>query len=116
MVRLEFATVVSFEEVAEAIRALPLNPRQLDPTLAPRLLSYIAGLGNSEDLELLKGLTPRELEILKLIGQGKNNKEIGAQLHLGEGTVKNKVSMILAQLGLRDRTQVAVWVQKNRVA
>ncbi|BDA66961.1 hypothetical protein CAL7716_011270 [Calothrix sp. PCC 7716] len=48
-----------------------------------------------------------------LIGKGNNNREIAQKLYLTEGTVKNYVSQILARLGLRDRTQVALWVKQN---
>ena len=56
----------------------------------------------------LQALTPREKEVLALIGQGASNKEIAQQLFLSEGTVKNHVTSILGRLGLRDRTQAAL--------
>jgi DNA-binding NarL/FixJ family response regulator len=54
-------------------------------------------------------LTEREKEVLALLGQGLNNKEIAGSLFLTEGTVKNHVSNLIAKLGLRDRTQAAVF-------
>ncbi|WP_219835676.1 response regulator transcription factor [Paenibacillus sp. R14(2021)] len=54
-------------------------------------------------------LTEREKEVLALLGQGLNNKEIAGSLYLTEGTVKNHVSNLIAKLGLRDRTQAAVF-------
>lgn len=56
-------------------------------------------------------LTKRELEVLRLINQGKNNQEIAQALYLTEGTVRNYVSHILNQLGLRDRIQAVIWMQ-----
>ncbi|MEM9505849.1 MAG: response regulator transcription factor, partial [Cyanobacteria bacterium P01_E01_bin.43] len=53
-------------------------------------------------------LTPRELEVLALIGQGASNREIAQALFLSEGTVKNHVTNILSRLNLRDRTQAAL--------
>ncbi|MEM8642200.1 MAG: response regulator transcription factor [Cyanobacteria bacterium P01_G01_bin.54] len=53
-------------------------------------------------------LTPRELEILTLIAQGANNREIAAQLYIAEKTVKNHITNILGRLGVRDRTQAAI--------
>jgi DNA-binding NarL/FixJ family response regulator len=55
----------------------------------------------------------RELEVLTLIAEGKNNREIAQTLHLTEGTVKNYVTQILGRLGLRDRTQAALWAKEN---
>lgn len=54
-------------------------------------------------------ITPKEEEIIALVGQGKSNKEIGAELFLSEGTVRNYISVILEKLALRDRTQLAVF-------
>jgi DNA-binding NarL/FixJ family response regulator len=53
-------------------------------------------------------LTPRELEVLKLIAAGANNREIAQTLYISEGTVKNHVTNLLSRLNLRDRTQAAI--------
>jgi len=58
-------------------------------------------------------LTERELDIVKLVGAGKTNKEIAQQLYLSIGTVKNHITNILQQSGLRDRTQLAIYAVKN---
>lgn len=58
--------------------------------------------------EALAGLTEREKAVLALLGAGASNAEIGAQLHLVEGTVKGHVSAILAKLGARNRVEAAV--------
>lgn len=63
-----------------------------------------------EDLTLL---TSRERSILQLVGDGKNNQEIAEVLHLSIGTVKNHVTVILQKLGLRDRTQLAIYAIRN---
>ncbi|EIJ81900.1 two component transcriptional regulator, LuxR family protein [Bacillus methanolicus PB1] len=60
-------------------------------------------------------LTPRELEITKMVGQGKTNKEISAELYLSIGTVKNHMTQILDKLELRDRTQLAIFAVKNNI-
>ena len=59
------------------------------------------------------GLTDKEYEIIKLIAEGLSNKEISEKLFLSEGTVKNNVSTILSKLGLRDRTQLAIYYYKS---
>jgi DNA-binding NarL/FixJ family response regulator len=58
-------------------------------------------------------LTPREREVLRLLATGASNREIGAQLFISEGTVKNHISNILGRLGLRDRTQAAIWAKEH---
>lgn len=65
--------------------------------------------------EHLQQLTDRELDILKLIGEGKTNKEIAAALFLSVGTVKNHITNILGELDLRDRTQLAIYAVRNGI-
>ena len=60
-------------------------------------------------------LTPRETDILRLICDGADNKEIAAKLYLAEGTVRNSISRMLEKLGLKDRTQLAVFALKNNI-
>ncbi len=57
--------------------------------------------------------TRRERDILSLLAQGLSNKEIAAQLHLSEKTIKNRVSEILSKLGLHNRTQAAIWTVEH---
>ena len=61
-------------------------------------------------------LTERERSVVDLIAEGLDNREIAAALHLSEGTVRNHISMILAKLGLRNRTQIAVWAWRRKSA
>lgn len=56
----------------------------------------------------------REQSMIKLVAQGMNNKEIAEAMYLGEGTVRNTLSVILDKLQLRDRTQLAIWYYKNQ--
>ncbi|MNI71906.1 Transcriptional regulatory protein LiaR [compost metagenome] len=60
------------------------------------------------------GLTKAELAVVSLIAEGHTNKEIAAELFLSEGTVKNYITDILSKLGLRDRTQIAIFYWKNQ--
>ena len=58
-------------------------------------------------------LTDREIEICRLIAEGKNNKEISEELFLSQGTVKNHITKVLLKLDLRDRTQLAIFTINN---
>lgn len=59
-------------------------------------------------------ITRKEQEMIALVAEGLSNREIAAELYLSEGTVRNYISIILEKLGLRDRTQLAVFYYKNR--
>ncbi|SFD84985.1 DNA-binding response regulator, NarL/FixJ family, contains REC and HTH domains [Paenibacillus catalpae] len=68
---------------------------------------------SGQEPELYGFLTEREKEVLALLGQGLNNKEIAGMLFLTEGTVKNHVSNLISKLGLRDRTQAAIYAVRH---
>jgi DNA-binding NarL/FixJ family response regulator len=91
------------QELARAIRAASAGEVVLDPVVAARLVDTLAGDG-----EPLDRLTPREREVLELIGRGFPNKLIARELGLSEKTVKTHVGHVLAKLGVTDRTQAAV--------
>ncbi|GLW29015.1 DNA-binding response regulator [Actinoplanes regularis] len=91
-------------ELAAAIRLVNAGVAQLDASVAGRLA---AGLTDPEPL------TPRETDVLRQVAAGATNREIAARLYLSEGTVKNHISRILTRLGLRDRTQAALYAKDN---
>lgn len=68
---------------------------------------------NIEGIDVL--LTDRDLQIMQMIVEGKDNKEIGLSLYIAEGTVKNAITEIIAKLQLKDRTQLAVFAIKNNL-
>lgn len=69
-----------------------------------------------QEEEVPADLTERELAIIKLVGEGKANKEIAEELYLSVGTVKNHVTTILQKVHLRDRTQLAIFAVKNNIS
>jgi DNA-binding NarL/FixJ family response regulator len=99
-------------QIGGAIRILHQGHSQLGPTIAPKVFAQIKQQKQKPELSHLS-LSDRDLDILQLIAQGKNNREIAQALHLAEGTVKNYVTRILEHLGVRDRTQAALWAQRN---
>jgi DNA-binding NarL/FixJ family response regulator len=102
------------EQLAIAIRSLQQGYSQLDPTIAHKVFAQINPLlAASSDRFGAAELSPRERDVLQLIGQGYSNREISDQLHISAGTVKNRVTQILSKLQLRDRTQAALWSIQN---
>ncbi|MER6290239.1 response regulator transcription factor [Streptomyces sviceus] len=95
------------DELAQAIRLAQAGITQLDASVAGRLAASLPP-PVPEPAVLAAGLSPREIDILRLVARGRTNREIAAQLYLSEGTVKNHVSRILSRLSLRDRTQAAL--------
>lgn len=93
------------EELAQAIRLIHKGHTHLGPGLLEKAMATPpAPPPPSEFAEL----TPREREVLALIGKGLNNQEIAQTLYISERTVKNHVNSILRRLNLRDRTQAAI--------
>ncbi|MFF5212722.1 response regulator [Streptosporangium sp. NPDC000396] len=101
-------------ELAAAVRLAHAGVAQFDPVAAARLASALAGRPNARpDARPEDSLTAREIDVLRLIACGSTNREIAGQLYLSEGTVKNHISRILSRLGLRDRTQAAVYARDH---
>jgi DNA-binding NarL/FixJ family response regulator len=99
------------KQLAESIRSLYQGYGQLGPTIAPKVFSQITSSSPKPNYEHI--LSVREIEVLKLVAQGKTNREIAVLLYITEGTVKNHITHILGQLGLNSRTQAAIWAQQN---
>jgi len=80
----------------------------IDPGVAGKLFTHVAGVNIEHDSTVAESLSPRELEVLRLLAKGRSNTDIAAELFLSEGTVRNYVSGIFVKLGVTDRTQAAV--------
>jgi DNA-binding NarL/FixJ family response regulator len=93
------------DEVAAAVRAAHLGELQLDPAITRPLLAALSG---HEQDDLRSKITTRELEVLRLLGEGKANKEIAADLGISERTARTHVSNLLRKTGLSSRTQAAL--------
>jgi DNA-binding NarL/FixJ family response regulator len=96
------------EEIAAAIRAVHLGYTHLAPGMMAKVIGSQIDRPQVDLPQELTELTPRELEVLKLIAVGANNREIAGKLYISEGTVKNHVTNLLNRLNLRDRTQAAI--------
>jgi DNA-binding NarL/FixJ family response regulator len=97
-------------ELVEAVRTVAAGHALLSPTITRRLIKRFVRSGPTADTPppAVARLTPREHEVLLLIGAGLSNAEIAARLYLSEATVKTHVNRLLSKLGLRDRVQAVV--------
>jgi len=96
-------------ELVNAIRSAAEGRPALHPEAQQYLMRHVSG----REAAPHDSLTPREFNILKLIAEGRSNKEIALALHLTEGTVKGYVSTIFDKLGVDDRTQAALYAVKH---
>lgn len=98
------------DELRRAIKAAAAGQVQLSPEAAARLVREVRAPDSPE------ALTERETDVLRLLARGKANKEIAAELSIGEKTVKTHVSSILTKLGVRSRTQAALYAAQIGLA
>ncbi|MEU6604146.1 response regulator transcription factor [Streptomyces shenzhenensis] len=106
----------SADKLAEAVRVVAAGDALLAPGITRRLIAEFSRLRGTRRAPLKQrvgDLTERETEVLALIAQGLSNAEIAEQLVVAEQTVKTHVSRILVKLGLRDRTQAAVFAYES---
>lgn len=101
------------EQIVATIRSAHLGYSQLSPTVASKVFNQLSSKVSDSEAIAPPELSKRELDVLKLIGQGKNNQEIAQILHLSDGTVRNYVTRILSQLNLRDRVQAVLWAKQH---
>jgi RNA polymerase sigma factor (sigma-70 family) len=103
------------QQVAEAIRIIASGGGILSPSLVPKVLAEFQRFAETkaELRKLFSDLTPRERDILRLLAQGKSNKEIAQTLFLSEKTVRNYVSNILRKLEVNSRTEAALLAAKH---
>jgi DNA-binding NarL/FixJ family response regulator len=112
----------SAEEIEAAIRAVHRGQTWLDPVVQARLVSTLApgdaapGEPGEAAWPLPGHLTPREAEVLTLIGEGLSNREIGERLVLGQATVKTHVNRIFAKTGVQSRAQAVRYAISNGLA
>ena len=99
------------DKIIESIKVVNSGSILLQGDVSIRLAKMLKG--DSDSFLNQYNLSQSEIQIIKCISQGITNKEIGEQLFLTEGTVKNKITQILNKLDLRDRTQIAIFYLKG---
>lgn len=104
------------DDIFKAIRVVSEGGSLLEPVVASKLLEHMSGRRRTAADEQVEQLTERETEVLRLLAQGRTNKEIAAELYITERTVKFYVSAILAKLGAGNRTEaVTIAAQRGLV-
>ena len=102
------------EKLIEAVYSAMKGGLTLHDEVAAKVLPRLLERNQKPTIEV--ELTDRELLIIKLVGEGKTNKEIAAELYLSVGTVKNYITTILQKISLRDRTQLAIYAVKHDIS
>jgi len=101
-----------FDSIAPALKAVMTGQSVFGEDIVSRI-PLMEKTQEKPDPDSFSGLTEKELDILKLLGDGMSNKEISEKLFIGEGTVRNLVSAMLDKLDLKSRTQLAVYYLKH---
>ena len=109
---------ISIEEVASAIRAVHGGQSLISPSMASKLLTEFASMiKKTDDRQQVPTprLTDREMEVLKLVAKGMNNRDIAKQLFISENTVKNHIRNILEKLQLHSRMEAVVYAVREKL-
>jgi NarL family two-component system response regulator LiaR len=102
------------EELIEAIRQVRRGQSSLHPTIARKVLQELSGAGKQTPAS--DALTQREMEVLRLVARGLNNRDIAGELVISEATVRTHVSNVLNKLRLASRTQAALYALREGLA
>ena len=107
----------SYEAIYDGIKVALSGKVVMDATVSEKLVMQPKAPASSMEKTDISsfGLTEREIELIRLVSQGLNNKEISEALFLSEGTVKNNISTILSKLALRDRTQLVIFAYDHHI-
>jgi two-component system NarL family response regulator len=107
----------SVEDVIRGIQAAAIGESLISPTIAAKVLERVRAATASPDAEetIRAELSEREIEVLKLIANGKDNSQIAADLHISPKTVKNHISNILMKLQIENRIQAAVYAVRSGI-
>ena len=109
---------IPIDEVAEAIRSVWAGQSRISPSMASKLLTEFAAMSkaSSEKPQVpAPRLTDREMEVLKLVAQGLNNRDIAKRLFISENTVKNHIRNILEKLHLHSRMEAVVYAVREKL-
>ncbi len=100
------------QDVIRAIETVGQGQSLLDPALTERVFAEVRRAARAQESAAFSILTEQERRVLALVAEGKTNRAIAHDLHLGEGTVRNYVSNILSKLGVSNRAEAAAYATK----
>ncbi len=103
------------QDVIRALEAVVQGHSLLDPALTERVFNEVRRSARAQDVSSFASLTEQERRVLLLVAEGKTNREIAQELHLGEGTVRNYVSNILGKLNVSNRAEAASYATKHNL-
>ena len=112
---------IPLDEVAEAVRAVHGGQSLINPSMAGKLLTEFATLANRDSADdraapvAAPKLTDREMEVLKLVARGMNNRDIAKELFISENTVKNHVRNILEKLQIHSRMEAVMIAVRQKL-
>lgn len=109
---------ISVEDVAESIKAVAQGESRITPSMASKLLvEFNAMAKRADERPQVPGpvLTPREMEVLRLVAKGMSNRDIATELFISENTVKNHVRNILEKLHLHNRMEAVIYAMREKL-
>jgi DNA-binding NarL/FixJ family response regulator len=109
---------VAIEEVVDAIRSVHAGQARISPSMASKLISEFATMSKKSEERPSAAqprLTDREMEVLRLVAKGRNNRDIAKELFISENTVKNHIRNILEKLHLHSRMQAVVYAVREKL-
>jgi DNA-binding NarL/FixJ family response regulator len=102
-------------ELIHAVERVSRGEGMLDPAMTATVFSEMRKATEAQHAAAFADLTPQELAVLALVAEGLTNRQIAVKLYLGEGTVRNYVSSVLAKIGVSNRAEAAAYAVKHNI-
>ncbi len=102
-------------ELIHAVERVSRGEGMLDPAMTTAVFTEVRRANEAAQAAAFSDLTPQELAVLSLVAEGMTNRQIAVKLYLGEGTVRNYVSSVLAKIGVANRAEAAAYAVKHNI-
>ena len=103
-------------ELVQAVERVSRGEGMLDPAMTSTIFAEMRKANQAQNAAAFAELTPQELSVLALVAEGLTNRQIAVKLYLGEGTVRNYVSSVLAKIGVANRAEAAAYAVKHNIS